>query len=49
MQTLQLVLNTSNLMSCSFLLFAIQLVGSCSAQPTVDAIHERCHHLQITK
>jgi hypothetical protein len=49
LQALKLVLNTSNLMPCGFLLFAIQLVGSSSGQPAVDTIHDRCHHFQIVK
>ena len=49
MQALKLVLNTSNLMSRGFLFFAIQFVCTGFDQPTVDAIHDPCHHFQIVK
>jgi hypothetical protein len=45
----ELVLNALDLMPCGFRLLIIQLRGSGAGQPTLRAVHNRHHHLQIAQ
>jgi hypothetical protein len=42
-------LNARDLVPCGFALSAIQLSGSGTSQPTVCAVHDGDHHLQIAQ
>jgi hypothetical protein len=44
---MELFLNAIDLMPCGFALLVIQFRGSGAGQPSLRAVHNRHHHLQI--